>query len=93
MPGGGISDRLSTDLLRAFVAVLVTDEEVEALFSRGDDVRLVLRQPALIEGERASVQVTLEIQRGGDIESASRTWKLQRSGDGVWRFPALPDCY
>jgi hypothetical protein len=83
----------NVDLLLAFVAGTVSGADVDGLFARGDDVRLALRQPAEIEGGRASVQVGLEIQRNGATETVTRSWNLEVGADGVWRFLELPDCY
>ena len=80
-------------LLRSFLAATVSDADIEALFARGDDVRLAQREPAEIDGDRATVDVRLEIQRGGKIEAVDRTWRLARGAGGVWRFSELPDCY
>jgi len=80
-------------LVRNFVAAAVPDAEIDALFSLGDDVRLTLRTPAEIEDGIATVEVRLEIRRGGELDSVARTWQLVRGSDGVWRFTALPDCY
>jgi len=81
------------DLLRTFVAGTVSEADADALFARGDDVRLALRQQSVIDGDRASVQVSLEIQRNGATETVARSWNLERGADGVWRFLELPDCY
>lgn len=80
-------------LVRGFVAAPVSDAEIEALFARGDDVRLVLRTPAEIEDGRATVEVRLEIRRGGELDTVERVWQLVSGDDGVWRFTDLPDCY
>jgi len=78
---------------RGFVAAPVPDAEIEALFARGDDVRLVSRTPAEIEDGRATVEVRLEIRRGGELDTVARVWQLARGDGGVWRFTELPDCY
>ena len=80
-------------LVRGFVAAPVPDAEIEALFARGDDVRLMLRTPAEIEDGGATVEVRLEIRRGGELDTVDRVWQLAFGDDGVWRFTALPDCY
>lgn len=83
----------NVDLLRAFVAGAVSEADADALFARGDDVRLALRQQSVFDGDRASVEVSLEIQRNGATEKVARSWNLERSADGVWRFLELPDCF
>ena len=72
---------------------LVEAEGVQALFARATDVRLESRTPADIEGDRATVDVRLEVRRDGEVETVERSWELERSADGVWRFSELPDCY
>jgi hypothetical protein len=83
----------NVDLLRAFVAATVSEADAEALFARGDDVRLALRQPSVIDDGHASVKVSLEVQRNGATGTVARSWNLERGADGVWRFLELPDCY
>ena len=77
--------------LRTFVAGAVSEEEIQALFRRGTDVRLAGRTQPRIEGKRATVEVRLE--RDGEMELVERTWELERGADGVWRFTTLPDCF
>jgi len=79
--------------LRSFVAVAVSEEELQALFARGRDVRLVSQTPPEIDGERATVQVRLEIQREGRMDVVDRTWELVPAADGVWRLTRLPNCF
>jgi hypothetical protein len=79
--------------LRAFVAADVSDEELAALFARGDDVLLTVRSFPEIEGGSATFEVVLEVHRGGVAEQVDRTWTLEQGNDGVWRFLELPDCY
>ena len=79
--------------LRSFVAEAVSDDELQALFSKGTDVRLASRTPAIVEDGRASVAVRLDLRRGGELETVDRTWELERGSDGVWRFTTLPDCF
>ena len=81
------------DLLRTFLADPVPDEEIEALFARGTDVLLTGRTPAVVQDGRATVEVRLEVRRGGEVEMVERRWRLERSADGVWRFTRLPDCF
>ncbi len=80
-------------LLRTFVSGEVTDEEIEALFARGRDVRLVAQREAQIEDGAAVVEVTIEVQRDDGVDTIALPWELERGPDGVWRFVALPDCY
>jgi hypothetical protein len=80
-------------LVRSFLVTPVSEAEIEALFALGDDVVLRLRAPAEFDGDRASVDVRLEIRRGGQIDTVERTWRLARGDDGIWRFTDLPDCY
>jgi hypothetical protein len=80
-------------LLRSFVAPEVSDEEIAALLARGSDVRLLGRLPAAIDGDAATVEVRLEVDRDGETEDVERVWELERGVDGVWRFTSLPDCY
>ena len=77
--------------LRSFVAGPVSEEEIQALFERGTDVRLAGRTPPRIDGGRATVEVRL--QRDGEKELVERTWELEQGDDGVWRFTTLPDCF
>ncbi len=77
--------------LRSFIAGAVSEEEIQALFRRGSDVRLAGRTPPRIDGERATVEVRL--QRDGESQLVERTWELERGADGVWRFTSLPDCF
>lgn len=79
--------------LRTFVAGEVLEEDIQALFARGADVRLVGRTPAAIDDGQATVDVRLEINRGGETETVERTWELEQNTDGVWRFAELPDCF
>lgn len=83
----------NADRLRNFVAATVTDAEIEALFARGVDVRLLSR--SILDGasDDAEVVVTLDIQREDETETVERTWPLERGADGIWRFVELPDCY
>ncbi len=81
------------ELLRSLVAAPVRDDEIQALFDRGSDVRLARRTPADTEDGRATVTVRLDIRRDGETERVERTWELEQGADGVWRFTALPDCF
>ncbi|MCH8065350.1 MAG: hypothetical protein IIC90_05940 [Chloroflexi bacterium] len=81
------------ELLRSLVAGEVTDEEIEALFERGVDVRLRGHTDPPREGGRASVTVFLTITRLTVVDDVEREWELERGDDGVWRFAELPDCY
>ena len=81
------------DLLRSLVIASVQDEEIQALFDRGTDVRLARRTPARVEDGRATVSVRLEVRRDGELETVDRTWELEQGADGVWRFTTLPDCF
>ena len=81
------------ELLRSLVANEVTDEEIEALFDRGVDVRLRGHTDPPAEGGRASVTVFLTIIRLAEVDDVEREWELERGIDGVWRFDELPDCY
>ena len=81
------------DLLRSLVAGGVTDEEIEALFDRGVDVRLRGHTEPPAAGGRASVTVFLTITRLAAVDDVEREWELERGVDGVWRFAELPDCY
>ena len=81
------------ELLRSLVASEVTDEEIEALFDRGVDVRLRGHTDPPAEGGRASVTVFLTIIRLAEVDDVEREWELERGIDGVWRFDELPDCY
>lgn len=98
-PGGTIENVIlacsekNGPLLRTFVAQPVSDEELDALFAVGTDVRLAVRAPAEVEGDRATVEVRLEVTREGEAQLVDRTWELERGADGVWRFIELPDCY
>ena len=78
--------------LRSFVATPVSDEDVLALFARGTDVILKSEMPEA-QGDRATVDVRLEVRRDGEIETVERLWELERGADGVWRLTELPDCY
>ncbi len=80
-------------LLRSFVASTVPEGAIQALFARGTDVLLKRQAPAVIDDRRATVELLLEVHRDGAIESAERTWELERGADGVWRFTRLPDCF
>ena len=80
------------DRLRSFVAPSVPDEEIRALFARGTDVILKSEMPEA-QGDRATVDVRLEVRRDGEVETVERSWELERGADGVWRFSELPDCY
>lgn len=79
--------------LQSFVAAAVSEEEVRALFALGTLERLAGRSEAIIEDGRATVDVRLEVRRGGEPETVERTWELERGVDGVWRLTALPDCF
>ena len=46
-----------------------------------------------IEGDRAAVEVRLEIHRPAEIETINRMWQLEIDATGAWRFSELPDCY
>ena len=81
------------ELLRIFVAVAVRAEEIQALFDRAADVRLVSRTAVQVEDGQATVSVRLEVTRADEIETVDRTWELVRGADGFWRFTALPDCF
>ena len=81
------------ELLRSLVASEVADEEIEALFERGVDVRLRGHTEPPAEGGRASVTVFLTITRLAEVDDVEREWELERGVDGVWRFAELPDCY
>ena len=81
------------DMLRSLITVQATEAEVQALFARGSDVLLKRRSDAAVDGESATVDVSLEIHRDGDVETVERTWTLARGADGNWRLAALPDCY
>ena len=81
------------DRLRSFVAAPVPDEQLQTLFGRGTDVRLASRTPADVEDGLATVSVRLDLRRGGELETVDRTWELEQSSDGVWRFTTLPDCF
>ncbi len=81
------------DLLRSLVAGKVADEEIEALFERGVDVRLRGHTDPPPDGGRASVTVFLTITRLTEVDDVEREWELERGVDGVWRFAELPDCY
>ena len=77
--------------LRSFVVGAVSEEEIEALFRRGTDVRLAGRTPPRIDGGRATVEVRLQLD--GEQGVVQRTWELERGAAGVWRFTTLPDCF
>ncbi len=81
------------DRLRSFVAVPVPEQELEALFARGSDVRLLSQTVPQTEDQQATVMVRLSVQRDGEEELVQRTWDLEQGTDGVWRLTALPDCY
>ena len=78
--------------LRSFVAAPASDEEIAALFARGTDVMLKSAMPE-VQGDRATVDVRLEVRRGGETEMVERSWELERGADGGWRLTKLPDCY
>ena len=82
-----------TEKLRSFVVGAVSEEEMQALFRRGADVRLVSQRLPELEDGRATVAVRLEVRRDGELDLVERLWELERGADGVWRFVALPDCY
>jgi hypothetical protein len=81
------------DRLGSFVAGAVTEEEIQALFGRGSDVRLFSQTVPHAEDGRATVTVRLSVRRDGETELVERTWELEQGADGVWRFTALPDCF
>ena len=81
------------DRLRSFVTDAVSDDQLQALFGKGTDVRLASRTPATVEAGQATVSVRLDLRRGGELETVDRTWELERGSDGVWRFTTLPDCF
>ena len=80
------------DRLRSFVAAPSSDEEIQALFARGTDVMLKSAMPQA-QGDRATVDVRLEVRREGEGETVERSWELERGADGGWRLTELPDCY
>jgi hypothetical protein len=80
-------------VLRSFVSGDVTDAEIEAMFVRGRDVRLLVQAEPETADASATVDVRLRIDRESGAEEVERTWSLVRGDDGVWRFVALPDCY
>ncbi|MGB2693735.1 MAG: hypothetical protein WBD55_00945 [Dehalococcoidia bacterium] len=79
--------------LRTFIANDVSEADIQALFARGTDVRLVGRAPAAIEADAAAVDVRLEITREGKTETVDDIWDLELGADGVWRLVGLPDCF
>ncbi|MDP3766530.1 MAG: hypothetical protein Q8S13_00815 [Dehalococcoidia bacterium] len=79
--------------LRSFVEGPVTDQEIEALFALGTDLQLLSQTEPVVEDDRASVTVRLQVRRDAESEDVERVWELVRGDDGVWRFPTLPDCY
>lgn len=81
------------DLLRSFVATPVQERELQALFDRGSDVRLLSQTVPEAEDGRVTVTVRLSVQRAGEEEVVERTWELEQGSDGVWRLAVLPDCY
>ena len=80
-------------VLRSFVGADVTDAEIEALFARGRDVRLLVQAEPVLDDSTASVDVRLHIDRDAGFDEVDRSWQLVRGDDGVWRFTSLPDCY
>lgn len=81
------------DRLRSFIAGDESDQDIREMFDRGTDVRLASRTPPVVEDERATVAVRLEVRRSGELETVDRFWELERGSDGVWRFTSLPDCF
>lgn len=83
----------NAELLRSFVLDAVSIEEIQALFDRGTDVRLLSQSVPVVEDGRATVDVVIEIIHEFGGEPVSRSWELERGVDGVWRFTELPDCF
>jgi hypothetical protein len=81
------------DRLRSFVATPVSERDLQALFDRGSDVRLLSQTVPEAEDQRATVTVRLSVQRDGEEDLVERTWELEQGSDGVWRLTVLPDCY
>jgi hypothetical protein len=75
----------------------VTDEQIEEMFGGGTDVRAVSQstETQTVNGVgTATVTVRLEVTHDdGETETIDREWQLEREGDGVWRFTALPECF
>ncbi len=84
--------RKDGELLASLVSGGVSEAELEALFSRGSDVRLRSFTFPAEEGSTVSVTVGLVIQRKTGAEEVERIWELEQQGV-VWRFTSLPDCY
>lgn len=83
----------NAELLRSFVLDAVSLEEIQALFERGTDVQLKSQSVPPVDDGRATVEVVIEISRDDGVETAGRSWELERGADGVWRFDKLPDCF
>jgi hypothetical protein len=79
--------------LRSFVATPVSERELQALFGRGSDVRLLSQTVPQAEDGRATVTVRLSVRGDGEEEIVERNWELEQGSDGVWRLTVLPDCY
>lgn len=98
-PGGAVVGAVQAcrekdiDRLRTLVAGPVSPDDVEALFARGMDVRLLSQTSPQVEDGVATVTVRLEVLRQGGVEQVERVWQLERGADGAWRLTALPDCY
>ncbi len=80
------------ELLASLVSGSVSEADLEALFSRGSDVRLRSFTFPAEEGNIVSVTVGLVIQRKTGAEEVERIWELEQQGD-IWRFTSLPDCF
>jgi hypothetical protein len=81
------------DRLRGLVAADLSEGQIAVLFGRGDDVLLLARGEPAFDGDRATVSVTLEVNRTGGSEVIERRWELVQGADGAWRLSQLPDCY
>jgi hypothetical protein len=78
--------------LSALIAGTPDDAAIAAMFARGNDVRLLTQSVPDTAERTVSIDVTLEVDRTGGIETAERTWELVKEGDG-WLLTAIPDCY
>jgi hypothetical protein len=79
--------------LRSLLAAPVSDDEIEAMWRDGTDVRLLNQTIPEITDGPVEVTVVLRIDARDEQFDAERTWELERGPDAVWRLTKLPDCY
>ena len=79
--------------LRALVVAPTSDEEISAMYARGNDVQLLSQSVPDGGTDSVSIDVSLRVMSDEGETVVQRAWELERGADRVWRLSALPECY